>query len=163
MKGLEEAIKMNRDVIFAAKKLFDLGWKLVPCNKHSKSSNCKDILTKDYVVDDFNVENNIAVNLGKTNLIDWDCDSLEACLISEKILANSGGCSLMSVPLDKSRQGDVTHYFFTQDLDYSQFSLERLDLNGKKMIELRSGKNYSASNESSKPSITDYSRVKPIF
>jgi hypothetical protein len=38
-----------------------------------------------------------------------------------------------------------------------------LEASSKKMIELRSGKNYSASNESTKPSMTDSSRVKTIF
>jgi hypothetical protein len=128
---------MNRNVISEAKQLLDQGWALVPCAKNSKANTDKNILTKNYTIVDFKEDLNVAVNLGKSNLIDWDCDSSEACAFSEKVLKNLGGCSLMNVPIDNSTLGETTHYFFTQDQDYSKLFLERLDLNGKKMIELR--------------------------
>ena len=128
---------MNRNVISEAKQLLNQGWALVPCLKNQKNNFDEDILKKIYTITDFNEDSNVAVNLGKSNLLDWDCDSSEACAVSEKILENLGGCSLMNVPIDNSRLGEITHYFFSQDQDYSKLSLERLDLNGKKMIELR--------------------------
>jgi len=122
------------------KQLIESGWSLVPCKKNEKFNSDTDILTRDYVPEDFTGDGNVAVNNEKTNLIDWDCDDHWSKLVSREMLSSVREASTIErYPIDDENFIETTHYLFTKnpDIDWDSLNLERKDLNGKKIIELR--------------------------
>ncbi|WP_440679035.1 AAA family ATPase [Candidatus Pelagibacter sp. HIMB1517] len=122
-----------------ARKLMDDGWSLVPCEKNRKNNFDSDILTRDYQIGDFNGDGNIAVNLQKTNLIDWDADTVWGIKVSQKLLNQSSASIVARFPDENPKEVENTHWLFTKndDVDFDSLDLERKDLNGEKIIELR--------------------------
>jgi hypothetical protein len=118
------------DVRFEIKKYIDEGWSLVPIHKGSKAPTDKTWTTKEYGVDAFGPDSNIGVKLGDKShgLIDIDLDCPEAVIAAPFFLP--------STPRRHGRQGTgIAHYFYYCPGAKSEFWC---DVDGKKMLELRS-------------------------
>jgi hypothetical protein len=150
----------------AAKELVEAGYNIIPLLKNEKHNLDTEILTKKYSVDDFEILNtkykqehtNLGINIAKSfsGLLDLDIDSNEAIKLAPKFF-----------PLDTCVFGrrnkeklEHTHFLFLKDQDYSNFNLDRLDINGKKIIEFRTSGNLVVP-PSTTPSKTDHKLLLP--
>ena len=70
-----------------AKKLFDKGIAIVPCEYRKKKNNDPDILTKDYSITEFSESNNIAVQLDKVGWVAFDPETNYAQQFAKKWLS----------------------------------------------------------------------------
>jgi hypothetical protein len=150
----------------AAKELLEVGYNIIPLLKNEKHNLETEILTKKYSVDDFEIltakykqeHTNLGINVAKSfnGLLDLDIDSDEAIKLAPKFF-----------PLDTCIFGrrnkeklEHTHFLFLKDQDYSNFNLDRLDINGKKIIEFRTSGNLVVP-PSTTPSKTDQKLLMP--
>lgn len=118
------------DVRFEVKQYMDEGWALVPIRKGSKAPGDDAWPRIDYKVEDFPEGSNVGVKLGdKSNgLIDVDLDCPEAIIAAQFFLPPT--------PRMHGRPGTgVAHYFYYCPGAKSEFWC---DVDGKKMLELRS-------------------------
>jgi hypothetical protein len=85
---------MNKNVIFEAKKLLNQGWSLVPCDRNSKANFDKHILTKDYVITDFNRAESapVGLNIASSDSISMfdTSDSGNTIALKSGVLFNAG-------------------------------------------------------------------------
>jgi hypothetical protein len=126
-----------------AAKLLEQGYKFIPLLQNEKHNFDKNILDKEYSLDDFDKltnqykkpHTNLGINVGKSlgGLIDIDADSNEAI----KLLPKFFPADTAIIGRNNKDNIELTHFLFLKDQDYSQFNLDRIDINGKKIIEFR--------------------------
>ena len=130
-----------------AAKLLEQGYKVIPLLQNEKHNFDKNILDKEYFLDDFDKltnqykkpHTNLGINVGKSlgGLIDIDADSNEAIKLLPKFFPTDTAI----IGRNNRDKIELTHFLFLKDQDYSQFNLDRLDMNGKKIIEFRTSGN----------------------
>ena len=130
-----------------AAKLLEQGYKVIPLLQNEKHNFDKNILDKEYSLEDFDKltnqykkpHTNLGINVGKSlgGLIDIDADSNEAIKLLPKFFPTDTAI----IGRNNRDNIELTHFLFLKDQDYSQFNLDRLDINGKKIIEFRTSGN----------------------
>ena len=130
-----------------AAKLLEQGYKIIPLLHNEKHNFDKNILDKEYSLEDFDKltnqykkpHTNLGINVGKSlgGLIDIDADSNEAIKLLPKFFPTDTAI----IGRNNRNNIELTHFLFLKDQDYSQFNLDRLDINGKKIIEFRTSGN----------------------
>lgn len=131
----------------ASQKLLEQGFAIIPLLQNQKLNLDTEILSKDYSLDDFDrltkkfnkPHTNLGINVAKSlnGLIDIDLDSIESIKLAPKFFP-SGTCIFGR----KNKENiEYTHFLFLRDQDYSNFNLDRLDINNKKIIEFRTSGN----------------------
>lgn len=131
----------------ASQKLLEQGFAIIPLLQNQKHNLDNEILTKKYCLEDFDKlakfynkpHTNVGINVAKSfnGLIDVDIDSIEAIKLAPKFF------SLDTCVFGRKNKERLehTHFLFLKDQDYSNFNLDRLDINGKKIIEFRTSGN----------------------
>jgi len=130
-----------------AAKLLEQGYQVIPLLQNEKHNFDTNILDKEYSLEDFDKltnqykkpHTNLGINVGKSlgGLIDIDADSNEAI----KLLSKFFPTDTAIIGRNNKDNIELTHFLFLKDQDYSQFNLDRLDMNGKKIIEFRTSGN----------------------
>ena len=60
--------------IVQAKHLYERGYAFIPLIKNTKKNLDKDIYERIYTIDEVNEDNNLGINLEKSNIVDVDLD-----------------------------------------------------------------------------------------
>jgi AAA domain/Bifunctional DNA primase/polymerase, N-terminal len=126
-----------------AQQLLEAGYKIIPLLQNQKSNWDKEILTKNYLLEDFDKLNkqfnkshtNLGINVATSlnGLIDIDLDSKEAIKLAPKFFPMNTAI----IGRKNEQRLEITHFLFIRDQDYSNVELERTDINKKKIIEFR--------------------------
>lgn len=95
-----------------AKQLKQRGYHFIPLLKNEKKNHDKDILTKEYSLEDVKPDNNLGINLKKSNLIDIDLDDDWAIKFGELWLPKN---TLILGRTYPDRNIEKTHYFFKNE------------------------------------------------
>jgi hypothetical protein len=131
----------------ASQKLLEQGYVIIPLLQNQKLNLDTEILTKDYSLDDFDrltkkfnkPHTNLGINVAKSlnGLIDIDLDSIESIKLAPKFFP------VNTCIFGRKNKENIehTHFLFLKDQDYSNFNLDRLDINHKKIIEFRTSGN----------------------
>ncbi len=127
----------------ASKKLLEQGYSIIPLLQNQKLNLDTEILTKNYCLDDFDKldkkfnkpHTNLGINVAKSfnGLIDLDLDSNSAIKLAPKFFP----LNTCVFGRENKKKIEHTHFLFLKDQDYSNFNLDRLDINHKKIIEFR--------------------------
>ena len=125
----------------ASQKLLEQGFAIIPLLQNQKLNLDTEILTKDYSIDDFDrlnkrfnkVHTNLGINVAKSfnGLIDIDLDSAESIKLAPKFFP----LNTCVFGRENKKKIEYTHFLFLKDQYYSNFNLDRLDINRKKIIE----------------------------
>lgn len=127
----------------ASQKLLEQGFAIIPLLQNQKNNLDYEILTKDYSLDDFDKldkkfnkpHTNLGINVAKSfnGLVDLDLDSNSAIKLAPKFFP----LNTCVFGRENKKKIEHTHFLFLKDQDYSNFNLDRLDINHKKIIEFR--------------------------
>jgi len=127
----------------ASKKLLEQGYSIIPLLQNQKLNLDTEILTKNYCLDDFDkldkkfnkLHTNLGINVAKSfnGLVDLDLDSNSAIKLAPKFFP----LNTCVFGRENKKKIEHTHFLFLKDQDYSNFNLDRLDINHKKIIEFR--------------------------
>ena len=126
-----------------ASRLLEVGYKIIPLLQNQKHNSDKEILTRNYLLEDFDKltkqfnkpHTNLGINLAKSfnGLIDIDLDCKEAIKLAPKFFP----ADTAIIGRNNKERLEITHFLFKKDQDYSNYNLDRIDLNRKKIIEFR--------------------------
>ena len=126
-----------------ASRLLEVGYKIIPLLQNQKHNSDKEILTRDYLLEDFDKltkqfnkpHTNLGINVAKSfnGLIDIDLDCKEAIKLAPKFFPTDTAI----IGRKNKERLEITHFLFKKDQDYSNYNLDRIDVNGKKIIEFR--------------------------
>ena len=129
-----------------AKSLIDQGYKIIPLIENEKGNHDKEILTREYSLDDFDKlekkhnkpHTNLGINLATSfgGLVDIDADTDEAIKLLSKFFCQK------TTKIGRKNQDvvEITHVLTLND-NYNVDDELFKDINGKKMIEFRTNGN----------------------
>ena len=95
-----------------AKQLKQRGYHFIPLLKNEKKNHDKDILTKEYSLEDVKPDDNLGINLKKSNLIDIDLDDHWSIKFGNLLLPQN---TLVCGRLYQDGRIEKTHYFFKNE------------------------------------------------
>ena len=104
-----------------AKQLIEAGYKIIPLLQNEKHNLDKEILTKEYSIDHFDIltknfnkpHTNLGINLGASlnGLIDIDIDSEEAIKLASKFFPTNTGV----IGRRNKDKVEITHYLYQRE------------------------------------------------